>query len=129
MASVILVVEDDPGVRHMLEAVLATEGFEVRTATDGLEGLVKQRVLRPAALILDLRMPAVSGLRVLDELYEEHSDVPVLVLTGDDAAADAARERLGPDAVLTKPVDPEEIVTALRRLIEAAGRQVDHGEA
>ncbi len=104
-APVVLVVEDDKGVRELMETILAVEGYTVRTARDGLEGLLKLRMLKPAALVLDIMMPDVGGLRVLDELATEHADVPVIVVTGKPQAAAEARQRLGPRNVFDKPFD------------------------
>jgi DNA-binding response OmpR family regulator len=112
----VLVVEDDRGVRDLLELVLATEGFEVITARDGLEGLLKLRMSPPDALVLDIMMPDVGGLRVLDELAEEHASVPIIVVTGAQQAADAARQRLGRANVFDKPFDIDELVTRIREV-------------
>jgi DNA-binding response OmpR family regulator len=113
-APLVLVVEDDKGVRDLLETVLVAEGFEVRTAGDGLEGLLKLRMLNPACLILDIMMPDVGGLRVLDALAEEHADVPVIVVTGNPQAAQECRERLVPEDVFDKPFDIEAVMSRVR---------------
>ena len=110
----VLVVEDDKGVRDLIDTVLTSEGFEVKTARDGLEGLLKLRMLKPAALVLDIMMPDVGGLRVLDELAEEHEDVPVIVVTGKPQAAEESRKRLGPENVFDKPFDLDEFVNRIR---------------
>lgn len=125
----ILVIEDDASVRSMLEAVLGSDGFDVRTAEDGLEGLVKARMLGPRLLVLDLRMPDVDGLRMLEELHAEHVEVPVLVLTGDDDAAQVARERLGDDAVLVKPVEPALLAARIHAMIGTRRAEGSHDEA
>lgn len=118
-APLVLIVEDDKGVRDLLETVLETEQYEVKTARDGLEGLLKMRMLRPAALILDIMMPDVGGIRVLDELAEEHADVPVIVVTGNPQAAEECRQRLDPANVFDKPFD---IAQLLERLGVVTGR-------
>jgi DNA-binding response OmpR family regulator len=110
----VLVVEDDKGVRTLLETVLETEGFAVASARDGLEGLLKLRMQPPAALILDIMMPDVGGLRVLDELAEEHAGLPVIVVTGKPEAAADARERLGEENVFDKPFDVDELMARVR---------------
>jgi two-component system, OmpR family, response regulator len=110
----VLVVEDDKGVRDLIDTVLTSEGFEVRTARDGLEGLLKLRMLKPAALVLDIMMPDVGGLRVLDELAEDHADVPVIVVTGKPQAAEESRKRLGDDNVFDKPFDLDDFVNRIR---------------
>ena len=118
----ILVVEDDKGVRDLIETVLTSEGFTVRSARDGLEGLLKLRMLKPAALVLDIMMPDVGGLRVLDELADEHADVPVIVVTGKPQAAAECRKRLGPDNVFDKPFDLDDFIRRIRQVsgLEAA---------
>ena len=110
----VLVVEDDKGVRELIETVLSSEGFDVRSARDGLEGLLKLRMLKPAALVLDIMMPDVGGLRVLDELAEEHADVPVIVVTGKPQATAECRKRLGPENVFDKPFDLDEFIERMR---------------
>jgi CheY-like chemotaxis protein len=114
----VLVVEDDKGVRELIDAVLTSEGFDVRSARDGLEGLLKLRMLKPAALVLDIMMPDVGGLRVLDELADEHADVPVIVVTGKPQAAAECRKRLGNENVFDKPFDLDDFI---RRMHEVAG--------
>ncbi len=115
----VLVVEDDKGVRELIDTVLTSEGFEVRSARDGLEGLLKLRMLKPAALVLDIMMPDVGGLRVLDELAEDHADVPVIVVTGKPQAADESRQRLGAENVFDKPFDPDSFTRRVRELAAA----------
>lgn len=115
----VLVVEDDRGVRDLLETVLSAEGFGVRTARDGLEGLLKLRMRAPAAVVLDIMMPDVGGLRVLDELACEHAEVPVIVVTGKPEAAAQARARLGSENVFSKPFDVDELVSRIRAVAAA----------
>ncbi len=117
----VLVVEDDKGVRDLMETILTTEGFDVRTARDGLEGLLKLRMVRPAALVLDIMMPDVGGLRVLDELERDHAGVPVIVVTGKPQAAQEVRQRLGPRNVFDKPFDLDDFVARIREV--AGGEQ------
>lgn len=120
----VLVVEDDKGVRDLIDTVLTSEGFDVRSARDGLEGLLKLRMLKPAALVLDIMMPDVGGLRVLDELAEEHEDVPVIVVTGKPQAAAECRARLGDENVFDKPFDLDDFI---RRMREVAGTSTPGG--
>jgi two-component system, OmpR family, response regulator len=117
----VLVVEDDKGVRTLLETVLETEGFAVDSARDGLEGLLKLRMRRPDALILDIMMPDVGGLRVLDELAEEHANLPVIVVTGKPEAAASARDRLGDENVFDKPFDVDVLMGRVRALTDGSG--------
>jgi len=119
-APLVLVVEDDRDVRGLMELVLSTAGFVVVTASDGLEGLLKVRLHRPDALLLDIMMPDVGGLRVLDELAVDAPDLPVIVVTGKPEAAAEARERLGADRVVDKPFDVDLLVARVRAVVDAA---------
>lgn len=114
----VLIVEDDRAVRELMETLLASEGIDVKTARDGLEGLLKLKMHNPAVVVLDIMMPDVGGLRVLDELAEEHADVPVIVVTGKPEAADEARRRLGRENVFDKPFEIDDL---LGRIIEIVG--------
>src|SRR5687767_13989318 len=112
----VLVVEDDKGVRDLIDTVLTSEGFDVRSARDGLEGLLKLRMLKSAALALDIMMPDVGGLRVHDELAEEHEDVPVIVVTGMPQAAAECRARLGDNNVFDKPFDLDDFIRRMHEV-------------
>lgn len=121
-APTVLVVEDDAGVRTLIETVLEAAGCRVISARDGLEGLVKLRGHEPAVLVLDIMMPDVGGLRVLDELAEEHADVEVVVVTGKPDAAQAARDRLGDASVFAKPFDIDELADRVTALATKEGK-------
>lgn len=105
MTAPVLVVEDDPSVRGLLQTLLAAEGYEVVTASDGLAGLVKATTRRPCLVLLDLMMPDLGGARVLEEMREDPAlaDVPVIVVTGKLDAIPAMRDLLGEQNVFLKP--------------------------
>ena len=114
---VVLIVEDDRAVRDLIEVLFAAEGIEVKTARDGLEGLLKLRMHQPHVVILDIMMPDVGGLRVLDELAEEHSDTPVIVVTGKPEAAEESRARLGTRNVFNKPFEVEDLLARVQEIV------------
>jgi DNA-binding response OmpR family regulator len=101
----VLVVEDDPSVRGLLQTLLSAEGYEVATASDGLAGLVKAAASPPALVLLDLMMPDLGGVRVLEEMRDdpELADIPVIVVTGKIDAVPSMRDLLGEDNVFLKP--------------------------
>ncbi|HVU74417.1 MAG TPA: response regulator [Mycobacteriales bacterium] len=101
----VLVVEDDPNVRGLLQTLLSSEGYDVTTASDGTGGLVKAATQKPALLVLDLVMPDLGGARVLEELQNDPnlSDVPVIVVTGKLEALPALRDEIGEHNVFAKP--------------------------
>lgn len=113
----VLVIEDDTSVVRFLETYLGEEGYEVETAVDGLQGLLKLNVSRPDLAIVDLMMPEVGGVRVLEQLLEEGSgqfSVPIVVITGWPDGAAECRRFLPPEDVLEKPFEPEELLARIR---------------
>ena len=114
----VLVIEDDEHVVAMLVELLRQEGFEATTAGDGLVGLLALRDTDVEAVLLDLMMPDVDGVRVLEQVLEEHDGalpVPILVVTGCPEGARRCRDLLGDDDVFTKPFDPAALVARLRQ--------------
>jgi DNA-binding response OmpR family regulator len=101
----VVVVEDDPSVRGLLQTLLVAEGYSVSTASDGLGGLGQIAATSPALVLLDLMMPDLGGARVIQELREdpELARIPVLVVTGQEDAVADMRARLGDDNVFLKP--------------------------
>ena len=116
----VLVVEDDPSVRGLLHTLLAAEGYDVATASDGLAGLVKASSRKPQLILLDLMMPDLGGIRVLEELRGDPAlaDVPVIVVTGKIDAVPSLREVLGEDSVFAKPFGVAEL---LARVADVTG--------
>lgn len=105
MTTTVVVVEDDPSVRALLQTLLSAEGYAVATASDGLAGLEEVTSTHPALVLLDLVMPDLGGARVLQELRDdpELEDIPVIVVTGKVDAVPSMRDLLGEDNVFLKP--------------------------
>ena len=114
---VILLVEDDPAVSASLKRRLTFEGFQVETATTGLEALEGLRNCQPQLVILDVMLPGLSGFEVAERMRLE-SDVPILMLTARDSVQDRVTglER-GADDYLIKPFAIEELLARLRALL------------
>lgn len=112
-ATSVLVVEDDPSVRGLLQTLLVAEGYEVSTASDGLGGLGQIAATSPALVLLDLVMPDLGGVRVIEELREdpELARIPVLVVTGHEDAVPDMRARLGEEYVFLKPFAVGELLS------------------
>jgi len=123
MSKTILVVDDDPTIRDVLERYLRREGFTVLTAADGQTALQKAGGEKPDLVVLDLMLPHVDGWEICRQLRAE-STVPILMLT----ARGEEYERilglgLGADDYVTKPFSPGEVVAriqAIFRRIEMA---------
>jgi DNA-binding response OmpR family regulator len=124
MTARVLVVEDDPSVRGLLHTLLTGEGYEVSTASDGLAGLVKASTAKPDLMLLDLMMPDLGGVRVLEELRSDPAlaDVPVIVVTGKLEAVPSLRGLLGDDNVFVKPFGVAEL---LERVAAVTGARSD----
>lgn len=103
----ILVVEDDPSVQSLLTTMLEGEDYDVITARDGLEGLVKMELQHPSLVILDLRMPNVSGDRVIEEIRRDDrlASVPVIVVSAREDVHETFDPVIGRENVFTKPFD------------------------
>ena len=116
----VLVVDDDPTVRELMERHLAKEGFTVLTAAGGVEGLAQARRAHPAAITLDVIMPDIDGWTVLAALKGDPTlaDIPVVLVTiVDDRQRGYA---LGATDYLVKPVDRGRLVESLRGLCQVA---------
>jgi CheY-like chemotaxis protein len=123
-ASTVLVIDDDPTVRELLQRLLAKEGFQVVCAVDGEEGLQKAERLMPDAITLDVRMPKMDGWAVLAALKANQAtaDIPVIMLTiVDDQNKGYA---LGATEYAIKPLDRERLVKILRKYRQSAGQEV-----
>lgn len=114
----ILVIEDDPSVRGLLQTLFSSEGYGVETASDGIAGLRRAMDCRPALVVLDVMMPDLGGLRVLDELSADPatSAVPVVVVTGCTEAVAGLRDRLGTGSVFVKPFGVTELLAQVAEL-------------
>jgi two-component system phosphate regulon response regulator PhoB len=135
----ILVVDDEPDISALVAYHLARESYRVRTAASGPEALRAAELERPDLIVLDLMLPGMSGLQVLEELRKrrETQEIPVILLTARREEQDRiAGLQLGADDYVAKPFSPQELVlrgaAVLRRVQEApppggSGRRVRVG--
>ena len=116
----VLVVDDDPPLRRMLERTLAAEGFEVTVAQDGPGALIAAERSAPDVIVLDVALPALDGLTVCRRLRSKGLATPILMLTARDAVPDrVAGLKAGADDYLIKPFAIQELIARL----EALGRR------
>ena len=119
---VVLVIDDDAEARDIVRRVLEKDGFEVRTASNGIDGIRLARELRPSVITLDVMMPELDGWSVLRLLKADPDlhDIPVVMLTIVD---DKTRGySLGATDYLTKPIDRERLKATLGRFQQSAER-------
>jgi DNA-binding response OmpR family regulator len=121
----VLVVQDDPHVTSFIKRGLEAEGFAVRTACDGAEGLNVSRSLDFDVIVLDRVLPTVTGDEILNTLRAAGSTVPVIVLTAQDAISDrVATLNAGADDYLTRPCDFDELLAHIRARLRTADQTV-----
>ena len=119
MATVILVIEDDPDQRKLMERTLTTSGYRIITASDGQTGLESALATLPKLIILDVMMPRMNGYQTARALKQNPATaaIPILMVTTKQEPADEFwSSQVGADAFLTKPVDITELIKAVRRL-------------
>jgi CheY-like chemotaxis protein len=111
----ILVVDDDRSILATVVEILELEGYPVIAVADGAEALRRAAEVEPSLLLLDMRMPGVTGWEVARRLRERGSAPPILVMT---AAQDARlwAEQIGAAGYLPKPFDLDDLLTAVERL-------------
>lgn len=112
-------IDDNRAVRDLIMVNLELEGFEVRSACDGQEGLEVALAWRPDVITLDVVMPRLDGFDTLERLRSDPitAQIPVVFVTARIGAEDRKRaERLSADAYITKPFEPAELVSVVTGL-------------
>ena len=114
MSASVLVVDDDPQVAKLVTSILASRGYEVRTASDAESAMTSIRARCPALIITDREMPDVDGIE-LCRTVRETSNVPIIVMSGNaDCASEVAALDAGADDYLVKPLVVEKLLARVR---------------
>jgi len=120
----ILIIEDDRAVQRALKRLFESEGYGVEIKGDGKSALDSFRAAAPAAIVLDLRLPTLSGKDVCREIKRENPELPIVVLS---AATDVTDKvlllELGADDYVTKPFSPKELLARVRATIRRTRKQ------
>jgi len=116
----VLMVEDSPTISHLLAEALLKKGYEVLEANDGEEALRMADDQQPDVILLDVILPKLNGYQVCRQLKADHktSVIPIIMITSKNQEKD--REwgmKQGADVYLTKPINAEELITALEQVL------------
>jgi two-component system, OmpR family, response regulator MtrA len=129
----VLVVDDDPGIIKVVGIMLKVSGYGVLSTTSGAEAIEIARTQKPDVLLLDVVMPGVTGLEVLDRV-RSFSHVPVIIFSGNQTIAKLAL-KAGANDSIAKPFDPDlliaKIASVLRvhRVVEGSNGSARHNPA
>ena len=127
MALKILVVEDDKFLRELITQKLAREGYDVKEAVDGEEGVTKAKEEKPDIILLDLILPGIDGFEVLARIKEdpEVEDIPVVILSNLGQRDDVERGlKLGAvDFLIKAHFTPGEIIEKIEKIMQDRGNK------
>lgn len=115
----ILIVDDQPGIRLLLDEVFSQEGFQTVTAGNGKEALTKAEEAHPDIVLLDMKMPGMDGIEILKQLKIKQHDLQVMMMTA-YGELDLIEESIMHGAVryFTKPFDVFELRDAVKSLLK-----------
>jgi len=120
MAKKILVIDDEADLREILQILLEDEGYEIKTAADGVQGLRSLNRFKPDLILLDISMPRMDGFEVLERLraYPKTVQVPVIMLTARGKSTDIlAAKKLKVLDYLIKPFQADELFNVVKKHI------------
>ena len=118
----ILAVDDETSLTELLSMAMRYEGWQVTTASSGLDAVKAARQTRPDAIVLDMMLPDFDGLEVMRRIRAEDPGVPVIFLTAKDSVEDRIGGlTAGGDDYVTKPFSLEEVIARLRALLRRSG--------
>jgi DNA-binding response OmpR family regulator len=120
MTKKILIIEDDPATQRLVDYSLKQEGYQVITASNGLDGIRKAIGLSPDLVILDIMLPGMDGFEICYRLKSEPAtaQIPILMFSAKAQEIDKGTgKRVGADDYLTKPSAPSEIISHVEKLL------------
>ncbi len=126
MAELIMIVDDEGGVRELLRDTLRIAGYETLEADNGMSALTALRNSKPDLLIIDINMPLMDGFDLVERIRSTNNLVPVLMLTARGEKQDIARGlTLGADDYVIKPFGLEELVLRVKAIIRRSKKSIE----
>ena len=119
-STLILVVDDEESVRHLLRQIFESVGYRVQEATNGIEAIEAYN-LEPADLvIMDIIMPEKEGIETILELRQMYSNIKIIAISGsgEESPYLMMAKHLGADYILDKPFSPDELIDTVRKLLK-----------
>ena len=118
----ILIIDDEPHIRSVLKDRLEANGYQVVQASDGKEGLKLTESAEPDLILLDLQMPKMDGIEVLERLKKQFSEIIVIILTGHGSIGLAVEAmKLGAFDFITKPCQSDQLIVVIKKAFEKKG--------
>jgi CheY-like chemotaxis protein len=116
--ALILIIDDSTFMRGRIRSILKEEGHEILEAENGLNGLQMISKHSPDCVILDIIMPGMDGLKILNTMHERDSKMPVIIITADVQESTCKQcLELGAAAFINKPPKGEELVSTIKRVL------------
>ncbi|MDL1963660.1 MAG: sigma-54 dependent transcriptional regulator [Deltaproteobacteria bacterium] len=114
----ILIVDDEPSILQSLSGLLADEGFEIKTATNGYEGLKIIEEGSPDLVLLDIWMPGIDGIETLKEIKKNYPTIPVIIITGHGTIETAVKAiKLGAYDLIEKPLSIDKVIVTINNAL------------
>ncbi len=125
MAELIMIVDDEPAVRALLNDTLRIAGFETLEATDGMSALTLLRTNKPALMVIDINMALMDVFELVERLRSNNDLTPVLMLTAREDKTDIARGlKIGADDYVVKPFGIEELILRIKAILRRSSKQI-----
>ena len=114
----ILIVDDEPSILQSLSGLLADEGFEIKTASNGYEGLKIVEEGSPDLVLLDIWMPGIDGIETLKEIKKNYPTIPVIIITGHGTIETAVKAtKLGAYDLIEKPLSIDKVIVTINNAL------------
>ena len=125
--ALVMIVDDEEGIRETLSGILEDEGYESITASSGEEAVKKAKEITPDIVLLDVWLPGMDGIATLNELKGNHPAVPVIMISGHANIEIAVKAtRMGAYDLLEKPLSIEKVLLAVLRALEKRGLELEN---